>query len=236
MSLLRKGGGCTLELGDGDEVKWRAMNRTIHLLSVVFLSVLLMGCGPGKLNTSDLCSIYQTHPSWEQATLQVEQRWGIPQELVMAVIRHESAFVGDAQAPRQRYFGIIPGKRLSSAYGYSQALDRTWEEYQQRTGNKSAKRDRFADAADFVGWYLNRTHRSLQISRSDGYHLYLAYHQGHRGFLRRDYEKKPRLMAVAKRVEQTRKSYRRQLKQCRPEVTEQKRERRFSLEINEKTP
>ena len=150
----------------------------------------------------------------------------------MAVIRYESSFVGDAEAPRRRYFGLIPGARLSSAYGFSQALDQTWKEYQERTGNSEAERDQFEDASDFVGWYLNRTHRSLQVPRDDGYHLYLAYHQGHRGFLRKDYEQKPRLMGVARKVDSARVRYREQLKQCRPEVAENKREKRFSLEIN----
>jgi len=145
-----------------------------------------------------------------------EKRWGISQELLMAVIRHESRFVGDAEAPRRYHFGFIPGKRLSSAYGYSQALDPTWGEYQQRTGNSDGERDEFEDAVDFVGWYLNRAHRSLQISRSDGYNLYLVYHEGHRGFLRQGYKNNPRLMRVASRVNNTRVSYRQQLSQCRP--------------------
>jgi hypothetical protein len=197
-------------------------------------TLLISACGGRAFDKDDLCSVYDAHPEWEAEVARVESRWGIPQELIMAVIRYESAFVGDAEAPRRRYFGLIPGERLSSAYGYSQALDQTWEEYQQRTGNSAAKRDRFGDSADFVGWYLNRTHRSLQIPRSDGYHLYLAYHQGHRGFLRRDYEQNPRLMQVARRVNTARMTYRVQLKQCRPEATEkkEKREKRFSLEIN----
>lgn len=157
----------------------------------------------------------------------------MPQEMMMAVMRHESNFDGEAQAPRKRYLGVIPGGRLSSAYGYAQALDATWEEYQQRTGNPDAERDEFADAIDFVGWYLNRARRSLQIGRQDGYHLYLIYHEGHRGFLRKDYEKNPRLMAVAKRVDETRRRYRGQLRKCGPEEKKPKREKRFSLKINE---
>lgn len=198
------------------------------------VALLLAACGGREFDKEDLCSVYDAYPEWEQSIQAVEERWGISQELIMAVMRYESSFVGDAEAPRRRYFGVIPGKRLSSAYGFSQALDQTWKEYQERTGNSAAKRDNFADAADFIGWYINRTHRSLQIPRSDGYHLYLAYHQGHRGFLRRDYEKKPRLMRVARKVNTARMTYRVQLKQCRPDVegVEKKRARNFSLEID----
>ncbi len=200
----------------------------------VIFSLLLTACQTREFDKEDLCSVYNAHPEWEQHAMAAEHRWGIPQELIMAVIRYESSFVGDAQAPRRRYFGIIPGERLSSAYGFSQALNQTWKEYQERTDQPEAKRDNFVDAADFVGWYLNRTHRSLQIPRSDGYHLYLAYHQGHRGFLRRDYEQKPNLMRVARKVNTTRMTYRMQLKQCRPDTSksEKRREKRFSLEIN----
>lgn len=190
---------------------------------LLLLPLLLVGCQTPNFDRDNLCSVYDAYPEWEMAVEQAEQQWGIPQELIMAVIRYESSFVGDAEAPRRRYFGLIPGARLSSAYGFSQALDRTWEEYQQRTGKPESKRDHFADAADFVGWYLNRSHRSLQLARSDGYHLYLAYHEGHRGFLRRDYEQKPRLMAVARKVNTARMTYRSQLKQCRPAKGEQEK-------------
>lgn len=198
------------------------------------VALLLSACGTREFDKEDLCSVYDAHPDWEQHAVEAENRWGIPQELIMAVIRYESSFVGDAQAPRRRYFGVIPGDRLSSAYGFSQALNQTWKEYQERTGQSEAERDNFADAADFVGWYLNRTHRSLQIPRTDGYHLYLAYHQGHRGFLRGDYKQKPRLMRVARKVNTMRMTYRMQLKRCRPEgnSSEKGQEKRFSLEIN----
>ncbi len=182
------------------------------------LLTLSAGCTPDRLKVDDLCAIYQVRPEWRGVLDKVESDWGISQELVMSVIRYESNFEGDARAPRKRYlFGLIPGERLSSAYGYSQALEPTWEEYQQRTGKTDTKRNHFEDAADFVGWYLSRAHRSLQIPRNDGYHLYLVYHQGHTGFLRGDYERKERLKAVARKVERSRLEYRQQLTQCQPD-------------------
>ena len=213
------------------------MNNLLVATSLLLLSALLVGCGSPRIDVDDICSVYQGHPEWEQSAIEAEDRWGIPQEVVMAVIRHESSFVGDASAPRRRYLGFIPGGRLSSAYGFAQALDSTWDEYKQRTGSDKRRRHRFADAADFVGWYLNRAHRSLQISRDDGYRLYLAYHEGHRGFLSKKYENHPRLMEVASGVEKTQQSYQRQLRQCRPQSdSRKKREKRFTLKINEGLP
>lgn len=213
------------------------MVRLSTILPLAFLLLLSAGCGAPRMDIDDLCSIYRAHPQWEEGMAGVVERWGIPQEVIMAVIRHESSFQGEARAPRRHYLGFIPGERLSSAYGYAQALDRTWAEYQERTGNSGAERDEFMDAADFVGWYLNRTHRSLQLSRTDGYHLYLAYHEGHRGFLSEAYKRHPRLMEVATRVRETQQRYRQQIRQCRSEIgSEKKREKRFTLKINEGLP
>ena len=212
------------------------MLRLSTLFPLLFLLLLTAGCGSQKMDVDDLCSIYQSHPQWEEGMAGVVERWGIPQEVVMAVIRHESSFRGEARAPRRYYLGFIPGKRLSSAYGYAQALDRTWAEYQEQSGNSDAERDEFLDAADFVGWYLNRTHRSLQLSRNDGYHLYLAYHEGHRGFLSGEYKRHPRLMEVASRVRGTQQRYRQQIRRCGPEPRSEKREQRFTLKINEGLP
>lgn len=211
----------------------------LKILLLPFVLLLISGCESQRFDPDNICSIYQLNPGWERDVANAEQKWGIPQEVIMAVVRHESGFRGDVRAPRRHYLGFIPGERLSSAYGYAQALDKTWEEYQERTGNSGAERDDFSDAVDFVGWYLNRTHRSLKIPRDDAYNLYLAYHEGHRGFLSREYEKHPRLMNVAKWVEETRNSYRNQLKKCRSvssDPEKKKREKRFSLKINEGLP
>ena len=212
-----------------------------HLKTMLlpFLLLLISGCESQRFDPDNICSIYKMNPDWEKEVVRAEQKWGIPQEVIMAVVRHESGFDGDVRAPRRHYLGFIPGERLSSAYGYAQALDMTWREYQEKTDSNDAERDDFADAVDFVGWYLNRTHRSLKIPREDAYNLYLAYHEGHRGFLSREYENHPRLMKVAKWVEETSNSYRSQLKKCRSKSSDsgkKKREKRFSLKINDGLP
>ena len=62
----------------------------------------------------------------------------------MATIYTESSFRHNAKPPRKWYLGFIPGKRASSAYGYSQALDGTWDRYQKETGRWGASRTDFA--------------------------------------------------------------------------------------------
>src|SRR3546814_8971202 len=62
----------------------------------------------------------------------------------------ESGSKARARPPRTKLLGFIPWKRQSSAYGYAQALDGTWLEYQRSTGRWSARRSDFGDAIHFV--------------------------------------------------------------------------------------
>ena len=85
----------------------------------------------------------------------------MPVPVLMATLRKEFGFQHNAKPPRTWLLGFIPWKRVSTAYGYSQALDATWAQYQRETGNESADRTDFADAVDFVGWYDAKTAKSL---------------------------------------------------------------------------
>ena len=144
-----------------------------------------------------------------------ERRWGVPVYVQMATIHQESKFIGDARTPHRYALGIIPVGRQSSAYGYSQALDGTWEEYQQETGNRSARRDRIEDATDFMGWYMDGSTRRLGISKWDARSQYLAYHEGRQGFANGSHRSKDWLMTVAGKVNARSELYRMQLASCR---------------------
>ncbi len=110
---------------------------------------------------------------------------------------------------------MIPWFRSSSAYGYAQVKDDTWDWYIQKTGNSGADRDDFDDAVDFVAWYTNQSHKILGISKWDTYNQYLAYHEGQGGYRKGSYRNKKWLLRYAKKVEQTAKSYAVQLSSCR---------------------
>jgi hypothetical protein len=105
--------------------------------------------------------------------------------------------------------------RQSTAYGYSQALNGTWEEYQRSEGGRRSKRDDIADATDFMGWYMDESSRSLGISKSDAEAQYLAYHEGRTGYASQSYLGKPWLVEVAARVEARSEMYAEQLAYCR---------------------
>lgn len=105
--------------------------------------------------------------------------------------------------------------RQSTAYGYSQALNGTWEEYQRSEGNRRAKRDDISDASDFMGWYMDESARSLGISKDDAEAQYLAYHEGRTGYASQSYLNKPWLVEVAAAVGSRSEMYREQLAYCR---------------------
>ena len=88
--------------------------------------------------------------------------------------------------------------RQSSAYGYSQALDGTWEEYQAEQRAFRARRDDIDHATDFMGWYFKKSEEDLGISISDARNQYLAYHEGRTGYKRGSYRRKAWLMRVSK--------------------------------------
>lgn len=144
-----------------------------------------------------------------------ERQWGIPVHVQLAAMHQESKFVGNARTPHRYALGVIPMGRQSSAYGYSQALDSTWEEYQKDSGRRGARRDRIQDATDFMGWYMRGTTDRLGISPDDAESQYLAYHEGRTGFANQSYLGKPWLVEVASKVGARAEMYRQQLAYCR---------------------
>ena len=186
-----------------------------------FLCLLLGGGCATTSNHSgqwgNICEIFREHPKWYEGARKSSDKWGVPIPVLMAIIHQESSFIPDAKPPRTSCLWIFPGPRPSSAYGYAQARDETWDEYQKSTGNTWADRDSFEDAVDFVGWYCDLSFKRSGISKQDAYGLYLAYHEGHGGYNRKTYLKKKWLVSVARKVRARANTYRRQLDSCEGE-------------------
>ena len=106
-----------------------------RLLRASILLLALASCGGGNFsaprNLDDACAILRQRPAYWKALKATERKWGIPVHVQMAAIYQESKFIGNARTPHRYALGVIPMGRQSSAYGYSQALDGTWEEYQR---------------------------------------------------------------------------------------------------------
>jgi len=191
-------------------------HRSVPVCLILLLLVACSSAPPG--NITDGCEIFEAKSDWYQASSRAHEKWQVPVHVQLAIIYQESKFVDDARPPKGRLLWVIPWGRASSAYGYSQAKDTTWDWYIQKTGNRGADRDDFSDAVDFIGWYIDTSYRMLGISRSDAYNQYLAYHEGQGGYKRKTYNKKPWLIKVAKKVEERARSYQSQLARCEDEM------------------
>jgi len=184
--------------------------------TVTGLSVILkISFGGPVRQPHDLCAVFDQKFSWYKAAKRTREEWGMPEPVLMAVIYHESSYRADVRPPRKRYLWVIPGPRPSTAYGYAQVLDTTWQKYQEVRGGKGAERDDFDDVADFVGWYGDVIRKETGIALDDAYRFYLAYHEGPRGYVRRSYRSKPVLLATAQKVEERAQKYARQYEGCR---------------------
>lgn len=144
----------------------------------------------------------------------MQEKWQVPLHIPMAVMYHESKFRRSAKPPRRYILGIIPWKRRSSAYGYSQAVDSTWDIYIKESSNVGAKRTNFSDSMDFIGWYIGKSERIASVSKTDPYNTYLAYHEGWTGFKKGSYKRKAWLQQIASEVVKTSDRYKMQYSQC----------------------
>ncbi len=196
--------------------KFRRFALTIALASV--LPLILVSCSSHPKRVDNLCSLLDDRNGWYQDANRSYEKWGVPVHVQMAIIHQESHFKDDARPPRGSFLWIFPGSRPSSAFGFAQVLDGTWQWYINKTGNNGADRDDFGDVTDFIGWYGSITSSKLKVSKWDAYGQYLAYHEGHGGYSRRSYNKKPWLIAVAKKVKRRADSYSKQLYGCRKQL------------------
>jgi hypothetical protein len=187
------------------------------LILPFLLSLAACTTAPPK-NSNDICATFREKEGWYDDAKDSFDKWGVPIPVQMAIMHQESHFVADAQPPRTWLLGIIPWFRPSSAYGYAQAKDETWDDYLDSAGSWSADRDDFADATDFIGWYCNISHNRLGVSKWDAANLYLAYHEGHGGYQRKSYLQKAWLKRVAEKVAKRATLFQRQLGTCEKEL------------------
>lgn len=192
-------------------------------MSRIFRAVLLLAalssCGTRNYsaprNLENACSIVSERPEYLRAFKATEKKWGVPVPVLMAIIYQESKFIGNNRTPHQFALGVIPIGRQSSAFGYSQALDGTWKEYQRAEGGRGARRDDIKDASDFMGWYMAQTKEATGVQLNDTRNQYLAYHDGRTGFLRGTWKSKAWLIRIADGLEDRAITYDAQLRACR---------------------
>ena len=195
------------------------INKNYNII-LIFIFFLLSACSSIPKNTSNSCSIFDERYFWYKYTKKVQEKWGTPIYIQLAIIKMESDFDWLAKPPRSKIFKVIPYKRPSSSFGYSQAVKGTWEQYKKETGNRLATRARFKDSVDFIGWYTNKTETILKISKKDAFHQYLAYHEGWGNY--KHYKKNKKVIKLANKVEKQSNIYKKQLSKCRTSLDKNK--------------
>jgi hypothetical protein len=204
------------------------MDAKMILIRYTILFLVMISCTACAIssyeprNKNNLCEMFREKQQWYDSAASARKRWGVPISVAMSIIYYESNFKSEARPPRRTCLFFFPGPRLSSAYGYAQAIDGTWKKYKSSTRRYGASRDDFHDAIDFVGWYCHNSFVQCGIKKNDAFRQYLAYHEGQKGYLRRSYRKKNWLVKKARQVQKRAVMYARQLNQCEQELRKRK--------------
>ena len=196
------------------------INFLIKKSLIFFIIFFLSACSSIPKNASNSCSIFEEKYLWYKHAKKTEKKWGTPVYLQLAIIKMESSFDRFAKPPRQKLFKVVPYKRPSSSFGYSQAVKGTWKQYKEETGNKYATRTRFKDSVDFIGWYTNKTEKILKVSKKDAFKQYIAYHEGWGNY--KNYKNNKKVINLAKRVEKQSNIYKQQLTECKNSLSTSK--------------
>lgn len=200
------------------------IKNTIYfgLTTLIILSLFeLSGCSmhPKIYNSDNACAIFAQQSgffnNWYKYSKKASLRYKIPLPILLATIKAESSFRATARTKTHKILGFIPWGHISSAYGYSQALNGTWREYQKNSGNSSASRSSFADSINFVAWYYRNAVNHAHINPNDAYSLYIAYVIGWDAFKHRGvWGASASIRTKAKEVAMQAQKYHIQLRSC----------------------
>lgn len=179
---------------------------------IVFL--FLAACSSVPKYPQNACKIFGENYLWYKSAKKSSKKYNAPIHIILAFVNKESGFNRWARPKRQKLFKIIPYKRPSSSFGYSQAVKKTWELYKTETDNPLALRSRFKDSVMFIGWYMNKTNKINKISLSDPYRQYLNYYLGWGNYAKKTYKTDKKAIILAKSVEKQSRIYKNQLKEC----------------------
>ena len=96
----------------------------IHLKKylIIIIFFFLSACSSVPRNTKNSCEIFKERYLWYKHSKASYKKWGVPIHIQLAFIKKESNFNWLAKPERIRLFKIIPYKRKSSSFGYSQTI------------------------------------------------------------------------------------------------------------------
>jgi len=181
---------------------------------ILVLLLFLTACSSVPKYPQNACKIFGERYLWYKHVKKSSETYGAPMHIILAFVKKESGFNRWAKPKRQKLFKVIPYKRPSSSFGYSQAVKKTWELYKTETDNPLALRTRFKDSAMFIGWYINKTNKINKIPLNDPYRQYLNYYLGWGDYAKKVYKTDKKAIIFAKSVQKQSKIYKSQLREC----------------------
>jgi len=198
-------------------VQKKILKNSFYYIFVIFF---LVSCSSIPKYPSNACKIFGEKYLWYKHSKKSSEVYDVPIYVILAFVKKESGFNRWAKPKRKKLFKIVPYKRPSSSFGYSQAVKKTWEQYKNETNNKLATRVRFKDSVDFIGWYMHKTEKILKIPKTDVFRQYIAYHEGWGNY--KNYKSNKKVIILAKKVKQQANQYRIQIQQCKNKLSTKK--------------
>ena len=200
--------------------------KILNNIKIKFLYFLIFSlftsCSSIPKNTKNACSIFSERYLWYKHVKNSSEKYGAPIHVILAFVKKESGFNRWAKPKRTKLFKIVPYKRPSSSFGYSQAINKTWDLYKTETDNPLALRARFKDSVKFIGWYINKTHKINKIPLNDAYRQYLNYYLGWGNYANKTYKSDKKAILFAKNVQKQSNTYKNQLRECQKSLDKNK--------------
>jgi len=189
----------------------KILNKNLIFLFVFFF---LVSCSSVPKYPQNACKIFGQNYLWYKSVKKSSETYKAPIHIILAIINKESGFRRFAKPPRTKLFKVVPYKRPSSSFGYSQAVKKTWELYKNETNNPLALRARFKDSVMFIGWYMSKTQKINKIPLTDSYRQYLNYYLGWGNYAKKTYKNNKKAIIFAKSVQKQSNIYQSQLIEC----------------------
>ena len=190
----------------------KILNRNfIYFIVFIFLT----SCSSVPKYPQNACKIFSEKYFYLKYTRAASKKWNVPISSILAVIKKESSFKRFAKPKRTKIFKIIPYRRPSSSFGFSQAVNKTWELYKKENNKPVALRISFKTSSDFIGWYFWKTNKINKISFNDTRNMYLNYYLGWKAYKDKAYLNDKKAIIFAKSVEKQAKIYKNQLRECK---------------------
>ena len=190
----------------------KILNRNLICFIIFFF---VASCSSAPKYPQNACKIFGESYFWYKSVKKSSETYGAPIHIILAFVNKESGFNRWAKPKRTKLFKVIPYKRPSSSFGYSQAVKKTWELYKTETDNPLALRARFKDSVMFIGWYMSKTNKINKIPLNDSYRQYLNYYLGWGNYSKKAYKTDKKAIIFAKSVQKQSNIYKSQLLECK---------------------